>query len=240
MWVRCEAWGSIAAPGTKVTPLRTASVISSLSSGGTSSVSHRCPPWGESVSTGGDALQVALDRFHQRVAADAVELARPLDVGRVLAVGEEARQGELGHRRAVHVVGALLDEDPLLDGPAGGHPADAQPAADRLRERVDVDDVALRVRPKRAGVVPLEAEVAVDAVLDDEEAVPASELQQAGAPGRREVHAGRVVAARLDRQEADLLAAEQRLEGVDVEALGVVSAPGSRGSRSTSPTRSRP
>ena len=51
-------------------------------------------------------------------------------------------------------------------------------------------------------------------------------LQQAGPAGRRQVDAGRVVAARLDRQEADLLAAEQRLEGVDVEALGVVSGRG--------------
>jgi hypothetical protein len=142
-------------------------------------------------------------------------------VALVFAGREEARDRELGQGGAVHVVGALLDEDPLLDGAARRHPADPQAAPDRLRERVDVDHVAvvLGAQSRRASVV--EAEVAVDPVLDDEEAVAARELEQALAPALGEVEAGRVVAARLHRQEADLLAAEHRLQRIEVESLGI-------------------
>ena len=187
-----------------------------------------------------DALQVLLGRLDQDVAALAVEGARPLDVPGVLAGGQEARDRELGQRGAVHVVGALLAQDALAHRPTGGDPADPQPAADRLRQRVDVDHVAPGLAAQRARVLALEAQVAVDPVLDDEEAVAPCQLQQARAARRREVEPGRVVAARLDREKADLLAGRAAPRARRRRGPRSPSAPGSRACRSTSPTPARP
>ena len=78
-----------------------------------------------------------------------------------------------------------------------------------------------RLGSQRRQRLALEAEVAVDPVLDDEEAVAPGELDEALAPLRREVAAGRVVEARLDGEHADLVAAQQLLERVDVEPVVV-------------------
>ena len=51
--------------------------------------------------------------------------------------------------------------------------------------------------------------------------MPASQREQALAPCRGEVAAGRVLQSRLEREELDLAASQQRLERVDVEAVVV-------------------
>ncbi len=61
-----------------------------------------------------------------------------------------------------------------------------------FESRVGVDRVGRRVSAKRRALLPIDAKLAVDAVLDDEEAVAAHQLEQALAP------LGRQVAARWD------------------------------------------
>ena len=80
------------------------------------------------------------------------------------------------------------------------------------------DGASARRRRQRLAV---EAHRRVDAVVEDEEAARAGELEQALAARGREVGAGRVLARRLQRDELDLVAGEDALERVDVGALGV-------------------
>jgi hypothetical protein len=78
----------------------------------------------------------------------------------------------------VRIVATLLADDAVEHRPAGSDPAGAKSRAHGLRERVDVDHVAGRQRSQRPRVVALEAQVAVDAVLEDEETVLARELDE--------------------------------------------------------------
>ena len=123
----------------------------------------------------------------------------------------------LGQRRRVDVGVDLQLHEPREDRAARRDPADPHPAADRLRQRVEVDDVRGRARaqPLRRGAV--EAQLRVDAVVDDEEPTGPRELQQARAALRRQVGAGRVLAGLLQRDELDLVAGEDPLERVDVD-----------------------
>ena len=74
--------------------------------------------------------------------------------------------------------------------PAGRDPAD--PQAPPTVERVDVDDVGWRLRAQRGQLVAGEPQVAVDAVLEDEEPVAPHEVEQPPAARRDEVPAGGV------------------------------------------------
>ncbi len=76
-----------------------------------------------------------------------------------------------------------------------------------------------RERAQRPGIAAAEAQVGVDGVLEDEEAVLARELDEAFAAATREVEAGRVLQPRLERDHTDLVASQERFERVDVEAV---------------------
>ena len=149
---------------------------------------------------------------------------RPGSPARAAAGGgrrEVARGEVLGQRRGVDVGVELELHEAAEDRAARRDPADAQPAADRLRERVDVDDVRRRLLAQARQRGAVVADRRVDAVLEDEEAARARELDEALAAPRREVGAGRVRARRLQRDELDLVAREDPLERVDVRALVV-------------------
>ena len=98
---------------------------------------------------GRDRFEVALDRGEENVVALAVERDRPLHLGLVAAVGQEARGHELGEGGAVDVVVSLLADDALEHRAARGEPARAQSGADGLGERRHVDDVAREHRSER-------------------------------------------------------------------------------------------
>ena len=78
-----------------------------------------------------------------------------------------------------------------------------------------------RLRAQRGQLVAGEPQVAVDAVLEDEEPVAPHEVEQPPAARRDEVPAGGVVQARLHRQRLDLLPGDQGGERVDVEPVVV-------------------
>src|SRR5215208_2696975 len=72
---------------------------------------------------------------------------------------------------------------------------------------------------QRTGIFALEAKAGVEAVLDDEEAVPSCELKEAATPIGRQIMTGWVVTARLKGQQADLLPRQEPLELVGVQTL---------------------
>ena len=137
-----------------------------------------------------------------------------------MAALAEPRGGEpLGQGGALHVGVELEPHEPPVDRAARRDPADAQPAADRLGQRVDVDDVRRGEAPQARALLAVEGHRRVDAVLEDEEAALAGQRGQAGAARVGEVGAGRVVAGGLQGDEPDLVAGEDPLERVDVEAV---------------------
>jgi hypothetical protein len=162
------------------------------------------------------APEVPVGRLQERVAALPIEVAGALDVCLVLAGCQEAGESQLAEV-ALCMSSARFVQEALANRPTRRDPPDPHPAPCELRERVDVDHVAAALRAQRARVLAREAQVAVDAVLENEEAVLPGELEQAVAPLRREIAAGRVVTARLESDQPDLLPRQQLLERVDVE-----------------------
>ncbi len=175
----------------------------------------------EGPADGRDSAQMLGDGLVQRLVALAKEADCALELLRVAALLEEAGERQLVQQRGVELGVSLLADDPLEHRPAGDQPADTQPGARRLRERGDVDDVVRRFGAQRPGRLAVEAQVGVDAVLDDEEALAAGQLEQAAAALRREVAPGRVLAVRLQADELDLAPAHELGERVHVEAVGV-------------------
>ena len=159
--------------------------------------------------------------MRRRLGAEAVADAR-LGQQAVVAVAREvARRDVLVERGRVQVGGHLQRHEAVEDRAARGDPADAHAAADRLRERVDVDHVARRLAAQRRRRVAVEGQPRVDAVLEHEERALARQLEQALAALAGEMAAGRVLARGLERDELDRVAREHALERLDVEAVGV-------------------
>ena len=154
--------------------------------------------------------EMALEGVQQRVAPAPVGRDRLGELLHVTVAGQVVRGEQLRQRRRVDIRVDLELHEPVEDGPARRDPADAQPAADRLRERVDVDDVCGRFFAQPLERRALVADRRVDAVVEDEEAARAGELDESLATARREVGASRVRARRLQRDELDLVAARIR------------------------------
>ncbi len=131
-----------------------------------------------------DRAEALLDRLAHRGEPLAVEGARPFGLRRVGAAREVAGERELVQGRRVDVVGALRGDDPVEHRAAGRDPAEPQAAPERLRERVDVDHVSRGLGAQRRSLLAGEAQVAVDAVLEQEEPVATGELQQPCPPRR--------------------------------------------------------
>ena len=167
----------------------------------------------------GDLLAQSSDQGVATVAQRALD---EVDVGVELAGATELQHDGLGQHvgRDVGLVGALGQLRDLRRRP--GQVADPDPGADRLREGGGVDDPVGRVdREHRLHRLALEGKLAVGIVLEDPEAVLGGELDQSRALRRRERAAGGVVEVGDDVGELDRTVVQRRLEGADVEPVGL-------------------
>src|SRR5437763_1533663 len=122
----------------------------------------------------------------------------------------------------VVVAGQLHVSQPAAQLARRGKPAEAQSTADRLRQGVDVNDVFGRPRAQPLRPRSVEAYARIDAVLEHEERPFARQLEQTLGTIRRQVLPGRVLGGSLHNNELDLVAGQDRLERLDVEAVATV------------------
>ena len=110
--------------------------------------------------------ELALKRLGRRLEPAAIVLACALGLVRIGAARQVAGDDQLSQGRALDVVVSLLGDDPLEHRAARRDPAGAQPAADRLRERIAIDHVRRSLGTQRARIGALESQVTVDPVLE--------------------------------------------------------------------------